>query len=160
MEEKNDNQKKENGTKEKAEKTSETELQELKDSLVRLAAEFDNYKKSVSKQIENEKNFQIAKILADIVKILDELELAIKGLGDEDRKGVGMIYTNLKESLRLHGLREIETKGKYDPRYHEVATVIESDKDDGEIVDVIRKGYMFNNVLVRPASVIISKKKA
>ncbi|MEM0200895.1 MAG: nucleotide exchange factor GrpE [Candidatus Micrarchaeaceae archaeon] len=150
-------------TQEKEDKKEEPKNKEdeLKDRLLRLAAEFDNYKKRTVKDIENAKNFGKAEFAIKILPILDEFELAIESmkLNNEGEKGVGMVFSNLLEVLKKEGLKEIDTKGKFDPYKHEIMISKNNDQEEGTIIQVVRKGYTLNNMMLRPASVIISNGK-
>ncbi len=138
------------------------ETAELKDRLLRLAAEFDNYKKRVAKDLDNAKNVGKVEFMRKLLPTLDEFELALQAMGKEAEhaKGVEMVYSNFLDALKSQGLEEIEAKGKADPFKHEVILTRESDKKDGEIVEVVRKGYTLNGIMIRPASVIVSSGKA
>lgn len=96
-----------------------------------------------------------------MITVLDEFELAInaKGLDDEAAKGIELVYSNLVDSLKREGLRPIEVDGKFDPFKHEIVLVRESEEEEGTIIGVVRKGYAIGDLLIRPASVIVSKKK-
>ncbi len=146
---------------EKKEENTNDDVAKLKDQLMRLAAEFDNYKKQVQKDFNNAKQLGTIETISKLLNILDELELALTTLekNSENAKGVGLVLSNFIEVLKGMGLREVPTNGKYDPYKHEVILAIESDKDDGTIIDVVRKGYMLNDILIRPASVVVSKKR-
>jgi molecular chaperone GrpE len=137
------------------------QVAELKDRLLRLAAEFDNYKKRVARDIDSAKTLGKAELMRGMVPVLDEFELAInaKGLDDESAKGIELVYSNLVDSLKREGLKTVEVDGKFDPFKHEIVLTRESDEDDGMIIGVVRKGYALGDVLIRPASVIVSKKK-
>ncbi len=139
-----------------------SELDETKDRLLRLAAEFDNYKKRVSKENEELKSISKAELIKKIIPVLDEFELAIDAMSDSKNdehmvKGMELIYSNLSSALKNEGLSVIETEGVYDPYRHEIIMTKESEKKPGTILDVVRKGYQFNGLLVRPASVIVAK---
>lgn len=139
-----------------------SELDETKDRLLRLAAEFDNYKKRVSKENEELKSISKAELIKKIIPVLDEFELAIDAMSDSKNdehmvKGMELIYSNLSSALKNEGLSVIETEGVYDPYKHEIIMTKESEKKPGTILDVVRKGYQFNGLLVRPASVIVAK---
>ncbi len=138
---------------------SAKEQAELKDRLLRMAAEFDNYKKRVAKDIDNSKEMGRADVISKLLPTVDEFELAIGSFDkkDEHLKGIELIYSNLMSTLRGFGLREVEVDGKFDPYRHEIMLVQQSDKEDGTIINVVRKGYMLNAVMLRPASVIVAK---
>jgi len=147
--------------KQEAEESADAaEAAELRDRLLRLAAEFDNYKKRVAKDIDSSKRLGKAELMRSIVPVLDEFELAInaKGLDDETSKGIALVYSNLVDSLKRDGLSVIDTEGKFDPFRHEIMLTKESEEEDGTIISVIRKGYAMGDILIRPASVIVSRK--
>jgi molecular chaperone GrpE len=140
----------------------DSEAAELKDRLLRMAAEFDNYKKRVAKDIDNSKDLGRADVISKLLPTLDEFELAMASMGkeDENHKGIALIYSNLISTLKGFGLREIDAKGKADPYRHEIVMAQKSDTEDGTIIGVVRKGYMLNEIMIRPASVIISQNDA
>jgi molecular chaperone GrpE len=134
----------------------------LKDRLLRMAAEFDNYKKRVAKDMDNSKEMGRAEVISKLLPTVDEFELAIGAFEskDEHLKGIDLIYSNMMSTLHSFGLREIEVSGKFDPYRHEIMLAQESDKEDGAIIKVVRKGYLLNTIMLRPASVIVSKGSA
>lgn len=136
---------------------------ELKESMLRLAAEFDNYKKRVKKELDSaERNGKMV-LIKDLLPIVDEFELAMLAIGNADDnvgKGIEMLYSNLMDKLKKEGLKEIDAKGVFDPYKHEIVMVRESDKKEGTILEVVKKGYLFDDRLLRPSSVIIAKGKA
>jgi molecular chaperone GrpE len=150
--------KKEGPSKKDKEEIKEKKEDDLKDRLLRLAAEFDNYKKRTSKDIENAKNLGKAEFASRILPILDEFELAIESMkmDNEGEKGIAMVFSNFLEILKKEGIRSIDTTGKFDPYKHEIMLSKNSEKEEGTIIQVVRKGYMLNNIMLRPASVIVS----
>ena len=141
---------------------SEKEYLELKDRLLRLAAEFDNYKKRAAKENENAKLLGKAELMRKLLPTLDEFELALSVSSKENKeiKGFEMIFSNLLDALKSEGLEVIEANGRYDPYKHEIILAKESDKEEGSILEVVRKGYMLNGILLRPATVIVAKAKS
>lgn len=138
----------------------ENQADELKDRLLRMAAEFDNYKKRTAKEVENSKNVGKAEIVRKLLPVLDEFELAFGAVKDEKNsqlKGIELVYANMLDALKAEGLSQIETKGIADPFKHEVMLAKESEEEQGTVLEVIRKGYTFKEMLIRPASVIVSK---
>jgi len=139
------------------------QYKELQDRLLRLAAEFDNYKKRAAKDIENSKIAGKAELINKLLSVVDEFELAmiaISKINDESMaKGIEMVYANLIGTLKSTGLKEIPTNSTYNPYNHEVIMVQESDRNEGTILQTVKKGYLLNDVLLRPASVIIAGKK-
>lgn len=161
----NDNKKKDGSAKEDAEEIEEPKKEadkdnaDMKDRLLRLAAEFDNYKKRVAKDIDNSKEIGRADVITKLLPTLDEFELALDSFDkkDEHLKGMALIYSNFMSTLKGFGLREMDAKGKFDPYKHEIMLVQDSKEEDDTIIKVVRKGYMLNALMLRPASVIISK---
>lgn len=137
----------------------EEAAEELRDRLLRLAAEFDNYKKRSAKELDAQKVHGEAIVVGRLLPTLDEFELAIKAVdkNDEKFKGIGMIYANFIAALKALGLKEINADGVYDPHRHEVIMSADSKDAEGTIIEVVRKGYMLHDIMLRPASVIISK---
>ena len=151
--------------KDDAEETSKNdgvdESAEMKDRLLRLAAEFDNYKKRVAKDLDSSREIGRSEVVSRLLPTIDEFELAVKAFGTEsdNGKGVKLIFSNLMSTLKGFGLYEIKAEGKFDPYRHEIMLTKNDGKEDGEIIEVVRKGYMLNNIMLRPASVIVSKKE-
>ncbi len=145
----------------KIKKDEERQQDDTKDRLLRLAAEFDNYKKRVVKETDEARTIGKAELMKKIISVLDEFELAITALSeskDENlKKGMELIYSNLISTLKGEGLKVVETDGIYDPYKHEIIMIKESDKKPGTILETVRKGYQLNSILLRPASVIVAK---
>ncbi len=136
---------------------------ELSDKFLRLAAEFDNYKKRSAIEMENSKDLGRFEVMKSLLTILDEFEITViaasKSNDKNMAKGVEMLYLNFRDTLKKLGLSEINTKGIYDPYMHEIVIMQKDGSKEGTILDVIKKGYMFNNKLLRVASVIVSSGK-
>jgi molecular chaperone GrpE len=137
----------------------EKEREEMKDRFLRLAAEFDNYKKRTAKELEGAKGIGKAECVSHLLPVLDEFEIAIESMAlkSESEKGIALIFSNLLDTLRKDGLREINSQGRFDPYKHEIVLTRESQESDGTIIETIRKGYMLNEIMLRPASVVVSK---
>jgi molecular chaperone GrpE len=149
-------------TEKKQPESEQEKYAQLREQTLRLAAEFDNYKKRVKKEIDNAENMGKASLINDMLPVIDEFELAIMAMGNSKEhvaKGIEMLYSNFMDVLKKEGLKEVEADGIFDPYKHEIIMVRESDKKDGTILEVVKKGYMFETRLIRPTSVIISKKK-
>ncbi len=135
---------------------------ELREQLLRLAAEFDNYKKRIRKELDGAESAGKMALITGLLPIVDEFELAmlaINGSKDNVGKGIEMLYSNFIDQLKREGLKEIDSRGIFDPHKHEIVMVKESDKKEGTILEVVKTGYMFDDRLLRPAAVIISKGK-
>ncbi|MCL5404440.1 MAG: nucleotide exchange factor GrpE [Candidatus Marsarchaeota archaeon] len=149
---------------ENTDETAKKEYEDMKDRFMRLAAEFDNYKKRVTAELAKSKSIGKAEIMKKLLPVLDEFELAIlsaQETKDEGfAKGVKMVYTNMLSVLRAEGLREIDASGKYNPYEHEIILTRESDEAPGRVIEVVKKGYKFEDIMIRPASVIISAERS
>lgn len=135
------------------------EYDELKEQMLRIAAEFDNYKKRTKGDVENARNVGKAEAVKGMLPILDEFELAMLSMAKADpalAKGVEMIFSNMVDALRALGMKEVKADGMYDPYVHEPILAMKSEKKPGTILQVTKKGYMLNDLLIRPASVIIA----
>ncbi|HKZ22170.1 MAG TPA: nucleotide exchange factor GrpE [candidate division Zixibacteria bacterium] len=149
------------------ERLSETEKQnkELEERLIRLAAEFDNYKKRVAKEqnqlVKNANENLISKLLESLDNFSRALDSAknsadIKSL----QSGLELIYSQLMDILTKEGLEEIRAVGeRFDPYLHEAVLQIESDQPEGTIVDEISKGYKLNGKVIRHSKVVVAKHK-
>jgi molecular chaperone GrpE len=147
-----------------AEEEKPKQEEDYKEKMLRLAAEFDNYKKRVRNDVENAKGMGKAEMLKKLLPVLDEFELAIMSANENaDKnlvKGIEMVYSNFMDTLKKEGLSEMKVNGIFDPYKHEIImTKEESKKKPGTILEVIKKGYMFGDIVLRPASVIIAKEK-
>ncbi len=135
---------------------------EFKEQMLRIAAEFDNYKKRIKREMEMAERVGAINAIKAILPSIDEFELAIASSSKADIKdsntirGFEMVYANIMSSLKGMGLRVVLAQGKLDPMKHETLMVIESDKPQGTIIEVVKKGYEYNGILVRPAAVVIS----
>ena len=134
---------------------------DMKEQLLRLAAEFDNYKKRVKNDVESAKSAGKAELVKGLLPILDEFELALIAVNKtQDKnvaKGVEMLYSNFTDTLKKEGLNEVLCKGMFDPYKHEIMMTKESKEKEGTILEVVKNGYTFDKVLIRPASVIVAK---
>ncbi|MGV8086983.1 MAG: nucleotide exchange factor GrpE [Candidatus Woesearchaeota archaeon] len=144
--------------------TKDLEISELTDTLKRLQAEFENYKKRVDKEnIITIKNANL-NLIKELLPVLDSFELALKSNTNENaeiakyRKGLELIYSQLYSILETHGLRIIDTKNKkFDPFRHEVLLVKECDLPDDTIIQEFQKGYFLNETIIRHSKVMIAK---
>ncbi|HVP36901.1 MAG TPA: nucleotide exchange factor GrpE [Terriglobales bacterium] len=157
--------------KEQLEKT-EKEYKELEDRLLRVAAEFDNYKKRTAREFQSIIKNANEELISQLVETLDNFQRALdsasrsnstKNSSDFDSfyKGVELIYQHFKDILVKEGLKEITAIGEpFDPHYHEAVMQQESDKfAEGTVMDEISKGYMLNDKVIKHSKVIVSKGK-
>jgi molecular chaperone GrpE len=140
--------------KEEAPKEEKSPEQILTDQLQRLQAEFENFRRRTEKEKSQIRTNANESIILQLLPILDNFELSLKH--NED-KGVILIYDELSNVLEKQGLKRIETKGSFDPKFHEALIQVEG-KKDGEILEELQKGYLLNDKLLRASKVKISKK--
>lgn len=147
-------------TKEK--KTNDKEkITELTETLQRLQAEFENYKKRIDKEKEEFVKYTKADLILEILPTLDSFEMALKNASDKKKfiKGVELIFAQFYSLLESEGLRPIEALGKkLDPYKHEVLMKQESDKEEDTVLEELQKGYMLNDKILRPSKVKVSTK--
>ncbi len=149
------------------ERLAETEKQnkELEERLLRLAAEFDNYKKRVAKEQNQIIKSASQNLISKLLESLDNFSRALESAKNSSdiksfQSGVELIYSQLTEILAKEGLEEINAVGeKFDPNFHEAVLQVESDQAEGTVVDEISKGYKLNGKVIRHSKVIVAKKK-
>ncbi|MBI2580531.1 nucleotide exchange factor GrpE [Candidatus Woesearchaeota archaeon] len=143
------------------------QLADYKDSLQRLQAEFENYKKRVDKEKVQFQQFATAEVVKSLLSVLDSFELALKSVNspaaaanEKMAKGMEMIYGQFYSALEAQGLRPIKALGeKFDPYRHEVLMQEETadEKKDGIVVEEFQKGYALNDVILRYSKVKVLK---
>ena len=152
-------------------KNSEIELlgnriKELEEKLVRNQAELINYKRRKDDEVSRMLKYSQEDIILEILPIIDNFERAIKlddnNLEDELSKflnGFKMIYTNLIEVLNKYEVKEIEALGKeFDPTYHQaVLTDKDESKASGTVLEVLQKGYMYKDKVIRVSMVKVNE---
>ena len=133
--------------------------------LVRLQADFENFKKRSQKEKTEIYQFASENFATKLLPVMDNLERAEAALSDasEEVKGYGdgleMVFKQLKDVLKEEGLEEIVCEGPFDPNlHHGVAVGQDDEKDDQEIIDVFQKGYKFKGKVIRPAMVKVCSK--
>jgi molecular chaperone GrpE len=138
------------------------EEQEVDDRLLRLAADFDNYKKRAARERAEYVALANERLLKELIPILDDLERALNAAEQHEEaqleEGVRLVYRSLASLLERQGVKEISTDGKFDPHVHEALLAQPAeDKQQGDVVDVIQKGYTLGDRVVRPARVIVAE---
>ena len=139
---------------------------ELKDRLLRLQAEFENFRKRTERERLEFFEYAGEQIVRSLLPILDDFERAMKasdvsGEGTEFVKGIQLIYARLLDTLQKQGLETIETTGaQFDPHEHEAIMRLEtSEHEDNTIVQEFQRGYKFKGRLLRPSMVQVAVKQ-
>ncbi|MEE2931458.1 MAG: nucleotide exchange factor GrpE [Bacteroidota bacterium] len=152
---------KENNSSTKSKKlTLKDQLNLEKDKYLRLFAEFDNFRKRTAKERIDLFTTAGQDIITGLLPILDDLERAIKANDYPEGHGVVLIYNKLKSELDKRGLKEMDNAigEDIDTDYHEVISKIPATnkKSKGKIVDVVEKGYLLGEKVLRFAKVVVS----
>ncbi|MFO7838782.1 MAG: nucleotide exchange factor GrpE [Desulfosalsimonadaceae bacterium] len=146
------------------------EAKDEHDRLMRLSAEFENYKKRMNRQSDEFKKYANESLLKELLTVVDNLERAItstngdKGVEKEGCvvEGVEMTLNEILKILSNYNVEPIEAKGKpFDPVYHEAMMQQESDEyPENTVINELQKGYMLHDRLLRPSMVVVSKPKS
>jgi molecular chaperone GrpE len=147
-----------------AQKTQEYEA--TREQLLRLMADFDNYRKRTARQHEETRQFATADLVIALLPGLDNLERALIA-AEQDvtpssakiAEGVSMVLRQLKEALSTVGVREVQAQGlAFDPTRHEAVDIAKVPvSDDGLIVEEVQHGYLLHERLLRPAKVVVGR---
>lgn len=137
------------------------QYEEIKDTLQRVYAEFQNYRKRTDEEKQRFAELSNEEFIKKILPIIDNLELALshKKCDDDFSKGIELIYAQVLQALEDEGVRRILSSGKFDPKLHEVLMAEDSEKEEGVILEEFQKGYTIGGKVIRHSKVKISKKK-
>jgi molecular chaperone GrpE len=139
------------------------------DRLLRMAADFENFKKRAARERQVAAQEAAAALVHKLLPVLDHLEMAQAAAqnvqGDKLaalQDGIAMIQQQLKSILAETGLEEVDASGRaFDPMLHEAVSQLETgDAPEGQVVQQIRKGYKMRERLLRPATVVVAKQPA
>jgi len=140
----------------------QAEKDELMQTLVRRQADFENYRKRVERERQDDRRHGTGRLIEDLLPVLDAFERALQAHDDpayeEYRKGLELTYRKLWDTLARHGLERIAAEGKpFDPHYHQAIERVESDEHpDGTVLEVLQDGFSFHGRVVRPSMVRVS----
>ncbi len=130
------------------------------DRLLRLAADFENYKKRAARERQEYVRLANERLIAELIPILDDLERALSAAEQHEEaqleEGVQLVHRSLAGLLERHGVKAIETDGKFDPYVHEALLSQPSEAEEGSVIDVVQKGYKLGDRVVRPARVVVA----
>ena len=143
--------------------TLQREKDELRDRLLRTAAEFQNYKNRVERERRDLFDSAASDVLQDLLPIVDNFERALQAPApaeaDAFRRGIELIHKQMFDLLRKRGVTPIEAVGAdFDPRFHQAVIHEVSDEHrEGEVMQELQRGYMLGDKLLRPAMVKVAK---
>lgn len=147
-----------------AQKTQDYEV--LHEQWLRLRAEFDNYRKRLTREFEEVRQVAAADLVIELLPGLDNLERALMAARQDSTpggvaiaEGVEMVLRQLKGALTRSGVQELQAQGQpFDPTRHEaVAILTVPPSEDGVIVEEVQRGYVMHERILRPAKVVVGK---
>ncbi|MFC1842161.1 nucleotide exchange factor GrpE [Candidatus Dependentiae bacterium] len=141
------------------------ELAETKENLIRVSADLQNFKRRVEKEKMQWISIAQSELIHDLLLIIDDFDRALKQEQKEISKevqvfldGFTMIHKSLYKFLEKNKVKEIAQVKTFDPEFHEAISQIDSpEHKSGEIIEVVQKGFVFKDKVLRPAKVVVAK---
>ena len=148
-------------------KSLEEEAKETYDRFLRVSAEFENYKKRSAREMSEFKKFANESLIKELLLVVDNMERAINSSKDEGSsnntliEGIDMTLKELLKIFEKFSVKQVESLGKpFDPNFHQAVMQEETDEHPrNTIINELQKGYIINERLLRPATVVVSKEK-
>ncbi len=159
----NDTEKKDESAKEGSEEEARTGSEEeaLNAKYLRLMADFQNFKRRTEKEKSDIYAFANEKLISELLNVIDNFERALAAGNAQDSfyKGMEMILKQLTEVVEKAGASEIAALGEeFDPNFHNAVMTEDSDEyESGKVTEVLQKGYVLNNKVIRPSMVKVAK---
>ena len=148
---------------ERFEKRSQ-DAEQYYDQLLRLKAEFENYRKRINRDREEFAKFAVEDLIRDLLTVIDNLEHALSASEKTKdfkilHEGVEMTRKDALRILKQWGLEEVKARGEmFDPEKHEAVMHVDSDEEEGKIIEEMRKGYSLHGKLMRPTLVKVARR--
>ena len=145
---------------ENLESNIDEEVEDLKNTLVRLQADFTNYKKRTVKEKSEVQKYACLSLMGKLLEVLDNFDRAIENTQVEDEllEGFKLINKQLWDILQGEGLEEIESDGlQFDPNFHNAVLMEDSDQESGSVIETLQKGYRVGDRVLRSSMVKVSK---
>lgn len=141
------------------------ERDELKDRLLRLRAEFENFRKRMMRQAEELRKHAAEGVVLDLLPVLDNLQLALQHADDSSSglaQGVAMVSNQFREVLERNGVKAIQAVGEaFDPEVHDALMQRPSENvPEGHVIEEFQRGYFLGEKVLRPAKVVVSSGSA
>lgn len=141
----------------------EQRASEATDKMLRSQAELDNVRKRATRDIENAHKYALDKFLAELLPVIDSLELGVNAAGDSEEvsglvEGMNLTLKKFADVLEKFGVSIVDPQGeKFNPEQHEAVSMQSQDGlEAGMVISVMQKGYELNGRLIRPAMVMVS----
>lgn len=141
----------------------EAEKKQLTDRMLRIQADYDNFKRRTEKERIAERKYQAQDLATELLPVIDNFERALQTEVSDENKGfkdgMVMIYEQLQNALKSQGIEAIEAVNKeFDPNIHHAVMQVEDENfDSNVIVEELQKGYMLKDKVIRPAMVKVNK---
>ena len=146
-------------------KELKTQLESEKDRVLRLSAEFENYKKRKQRELDDFKKFANETVFKNLLTIVDNLERAIDSATDGSDEGgllegVKLTHKEILKLFETFNVKLVDAQNQpFDPNFHQAVTQQETDEfPENTVTTVLQKGYLMHDRLIRPAMVVVSKK--
>jgi molecular chaperone GrpE len=142
---------------------AEQKVGEYWDKLLRMQAEMENVSRRAERDVANAHKFALEKFTAELLPIIDNLERAVSTAQQQNAnemiEGVNLTLQLFYSTLQKFGIEQINPENQlFNPEFHQaISTQIDGSVKSGTVLNVLQKGYMLNNRLVRPALVVVSK---
>ena len=145
---------------------AQTEAVEAKLDMLRMQADMENLRKRLVREHEKSRRRTLERFMGDLLPVRDSLERGLEAAADPSAtveallEGKQLIMKMLNKTMGDHGLQIIDPAGEaFDPEKHEAMTMVPSDQhDENTVIDVIEKGYLLHDRLIRPAKIVVSRK--
>ena len=143
----------------------EEEIESLKDQVLRAKAEVQNVRRVAEQEVRKARLYGAEYLAKNFLSVGDNLERAIESLNDDSKpedleEGLRLILKSYEDALETGGIISIDPKGElFNPEQHEALSVIENEElEPNSIIEVIQRGFMIQDRVLRPAKVIVTKK--
>lgn len=138
------------------------------DQLVRTKAEMENIRRRSERELANAHKFALEKFAQELLPVIDSMEMGVAAATDENadvsklREGTEMTLKMFETAIEKFGIKSVHPHGEaFNPDHHQAMTMIDSQEHEpNTVIDVMQKGYLLNERLVRPAMVVVSSAKS
>ena len=145
----------------------EQEAQENYDRLLRVSAEFENYKKRTTRELEEFRKFANQSLIKELLSVVDNLELAMNSTNGHEKidqgllQGLEMTHREILKVFEKFNVKPIEAKGEvFDPTFHEAVMQEETDEYEANtVINELQRGYLIHDRLLRPSMVVVARSK-